>query len=76
MRRAAVAALVFAYLLAVARPLAAADSAVRHGLWPREGYVGFELAGKRLGMVGLGEIGTRVTLRARAFGMAVGAADP
>jgi (S)-sulfolactate dehydrogenase len=73
---ASVAELVFAYLLGVARPLLAADAAVRQGLWPREACAGFELADKRLGIVGLGEIGTRVALRARAFGMRVAATDP
>ncbi len=73
---AAVAELVFAYLLHVARPLTRADAAVRAGGWPREAVAGFELAGKRLGIVGLGEIGSRVALRARAFGMRVAASDP
>lgn len=72
----AVAELVFAYLLSVARPLARADAAVRAGRWPREASAGFELAGKRLGIVGLGEIGARVALRGRSFGMVVAAADP
>lgn len=72
----AVAELVFAYMLSVARPLAAADRHVRRGGWEREGYAGSELWRKRLGVVGLGAIGLRVALRARAFGMEVVASDP
>lgn len=73
---AAVAELVFAYLLSVARPLAQADADVRAGRWRREAMAGFELYGKRLGVVGMGEVGQRVALRARAFGMRVMACDP
>jgi len=67
---------VFALLLAFARKLLPADRAVREGRWDRYSYVGFELAGKTLGVMGLGRIGFRVALRARAFGMRLLAYDP
>lgn len=57
-------------LLAAARQLPALDRAVQGGDWGiRNGYEGRELAGKRLGIIGLGEIGRRVAQLAAAFGM-------
>ncbi len=67
---------VFAMMLGFARKLVAADRCVREGRWDRYAYVGFELAGKTLGILGLGRIGFRVAMRARAFGMKVMAYDP
>jgi D-3-phosphoglycerate dehydrogenase len=74
---AAVAELAFAQMIALARHTVAAGSAVKAGRWaegPR--FVGTELAGKSLGIVGMGNIGTRVALRARAFEMALLVCDP
>jgi D-3-phosphoglycerate dehydrogenase len=73
----AVAELAFGQMIALARHTGAADAAVRTGRWsegPR--FVGAELAGKTIGIVGLGNIGTRVALRARAFEMALLVCDP
>lgn len=67
---------VFAMLLALARKIPAADRCVREGRWDRYSYVGFELAGKTMSILGLGRIGYRVATRARAFGMRVLAYDP
>jgi len=67
---------VFALLLAFARHVPAADRSVRAGRWERSVYIGFELAGKTMGVLGLGRIGFRVAVRARAFGMRVVAYDP
>jgi len=72
----AVAEMVFAYLFGVVRPLAPADADVRAGGWQRDAFAGSELWRRRLGIVGLGEIGTRVARRARAFGMSIVAHDP
>jgi phosphoglycerate dehydrogenase-like enzyme len=47
-------------MLALARDTVAHDRAMRAGEWPRESVRGFELAGKTLGVVGLGGIGARV----------------
>ena len=65
-----------AMLLALCRNIPAADSSVKRGEWNRSKFMGFELSGKTLGIIGLGRIGTRVTARAKAFGMHVIAYDP
>ena len=67
---------VFAALLHVGRRLADADRAVRQGRWARADYIGDELAGRTMGVVGLGEVGRRLAHRASAFGMSVLAHDP
>ena len=60
-------------MLALARRLTELDSAVKRGAWGiREGYEGFELRGKRLGVVGLGAIGRRVAEIGTGLGMSVG----
>ncbi len=46
------------------------------GDWPRQESIGFELAGKTLGLIGFGNIGRAVAKRARAFEMTVIASDP
>src|SRR5437763_6542685 len=74
---AAVAELAFGQMIALARHSVAADRAVKANRWadgPR--FVGTELAGKSIGIVGMGNIGTRVALRARAFEMALLVCDP
>jgi D-3-phosphoglycerate dehydrogenase len=66
----------FALLLALARNVPAADASLRRGEWERKRFVGVELQGKTLGVIGFGRIGQRVAKRARAFEMAVVAYDP
>jgi phosphoglycerate dehydrogenase-like enzyme len=61
--------LTWALLLAFARNLTVEENRVRAGDW--QGTVGFELAGKTLGIVGLGKVGTRVAGYGTAFGMNV-----
>jgi D-3-phosphoglycerate dehydrogenase len=63
-------------ILALARRIPQADAHLRAGLWERSRFVGTELFGKTLGIVGLGKIGTEVARRAQAFGMRVIAHDP
>ncbi len=63
-------------IMALARRIPQADAHVRTGLWERSKFVGTELFGKTLGIVGLGKIGTEVAKRAQAFGMRVIAYDP
>ena len=63
-------------LLAVARRIAEADASMKAGRWDREALRGFELSGRTLGIVGLGRVGSRVALRARAFDMKLIACDP
>ena len=68
-----VAELALALLLAVARRIPFNDRFVRAGRWPLEGdpALASSLAGRRLGIVGLGRIGRRVAELAEAFGMAI-----
>ncbi len=65
-----------AMLLSLCRNIPEADASVKRGEWVRSKFMGTELNGKVLGIIGLGRIGTRVTVRARAFGMRVIAYDP
>ena len=65
-----------AMLLSLCRNIPDADASVKRGEWVRSKFMGTELNGKVLGIIGLGRIGTRVTIRARAFGMRVVAYDP
>jgi D-3-phosphoglycerate dehydrogenase len=73
---ASTAELTLALLLAVARPVAAADAAMKAERWDRKSFSGVELNGKRLGVVGLGRIGREVAARCQALGMEVVAHDP
>jgi D-3-phosphoglycerate dehydrogenase len=65
-----------AMLLALCRNIPEAHASVKRGEWTRSKFMGTELDGKTLGVIGLGRIGTRVTTRARGFGMRVIAYDP
>lgn len=71
-----VAELVFGLLLAFERHVAPAANDLRCGRWEKSKYAGREIAGKQLGLVGLGHIGRAVARRARAFEMDVAACDP
>jgi D-3-phosphoglycerate dehydrogenase len=66
----------FALLLALLRHVALANESLRAGRWIRAPFIGNELYGKTLGIIGLGRIGGTVAARARAFGMRVIAHDP
>src|SRR5947207_10197104 len=71
---AATADLAFALILAVRRRLVEGDGLVRAGRWSgswSEGFLGREVAGATLGIVGLGRIGSSVARRARGFDMLV-----
>jgi D-3-phosphoglycerate dehydrogenase len=65
-----------ALLIALARRVPQANSSLRAGRWERKNFIGVELQGKTLGIVGLGRIGRAVSSRARAFGMRIVAFDP
>lgn len=72
----AAAELTMAHLLALSRNISAADASVKRGEWERNKYIGVEVHGKILGIIGLGKIGRNVAVRAKAFGMQVIALDP
>jgi D-3-phosphoglycerate dehydrogenase len=65
-----------ALLIALARNVPQANSSLKAGKWERKHFIGVELQGKTLGIVGLGRIGRVVASRARAFGMNLVAYDP
>lgn len=66
----------FALMLALARHIPAADASLKQGQWDKSAFMGVELSGKLLGLLGLGRIGALVANRAVAFGMSVLAFDP
>jgi D-3-phosphoglycerate dehydrogenase len=65
-----------ALLLAQARNVPQAHAGLVQGRWERKAWEGVELAGKTLGLVGLGRVGSLVASRAAGFGMRVIAFDP
>jgi D-3-phosphoglycerate dehydrogenase / 2-oxoglutarate reductase len=71
-----VAELAAGFLLALARKIPLADRSTRAGGWDRKGCTGVELNGKTLALCGLGRIGRKVALLARAFGMRTLVFDP
>lgn len=65
-----------AMLLAQARNIPQAHTALVDGRWERSQWEGVELSDKTLGVIGLGRIGTLVAQRAAGFGMRIVAHDP
>ncbi|HEV7745015.1 MAG TPA: phosphoglycerate dehydrogenase [Pyrinomonadaceae bacterium] len=65
-----------ALLIALARRIPQANSSLKAGRWERKAFIGVELQGKTLGVIGVGRIGRTVAARARAFGMKIIAFDP
>ena len=63
-------------MLAAARHIPAADSSLRHGEWKRSSFKGVEVAGKTLGLIGLGHVGSIVARGALGMRMRVLAYDP
>jgi len=68
---ASVAELVIAHILSVARHLAFANVTMREGSWEKKACKGIEIAGKTLGLIGMGRIGKETAARAAAMGMHV-----
>lgn len=67
--------LAIALMLAASRGVARSDRLIRSGRWDRA-FLGREVKGARLGVIGLGRIGSLVARRAQALGMDVAAYDP
>ncbi|MTI79902.1 MAG: hydroxyacid dehydrogenase [Firmicutes bacterium] len=67
---------VFASMLSFARQLGKATDDVKKGGWNRKQFTLQELFGKTLGLIGVGEIGSRLAARAKTFGMEVIGFDP
>lgn len=71
--------LTMALLLAIARKIPLANRDAREGKWKTwspAGWLGVELAGSTLGIIGMGKIGKAVAQRARGFGMKILFTDP
>ena len=66
----------FALILALSRNVAPAYQSLCDAQWNRKQYMGTQLAGKTLGIIGLGKIGQEVAKRAQAFQMRVVGYDP
>jgi D-3-phosphoglycerate dehydrogenase len=66
----------FGLLIALSRNIPQAHLSVKQKEWRRKDFLGVEIMGKVLGIIGLGRIGTEVAKRALAFGMKVLAYDP
>ncbi len=66
-----------AHILSCARSFVNANNNLKiERVWKREKWYGVELSGKKLGIIGFGNIGSRVAIRAKAFGMDIVTYDP
>jgi D-3-phosphoglycerate dehydrogenase len=65
-----------ALMFALARQLPEANAQTQAGLWPKNGFMGVEVTGKTLGLIGAGNIGSIVASRAIGLRMKVVAFDP
>ena len=63
-------------LLALSRNISQAAHSVREGKWEKKHFMGVEIRGKKLGVIGLGNVGREVVSRAKAFAMDVIGYDP
>ncbi len=72
----AVAELTLGYLFCLARPIIQATNSMKEGKWEKKQLKGTELAGKTLGVIGCGRIGSLVAEKANALGMDVLTHDP
>ena len=66
----------FTMLMSLARQIPQATASMKAGRWEKNRFVGVELRGKTLGVIGLGRIGSIVAARARDFEMSVIGVDP
>lgn len=71
-----VAELTIAYLMALARNIPLMAASMKAGKWEKKSFLGSEVSGKTLGLIGSGRIGSAVAERAIALGMTVAAFDP
>ena len=65
----AVAELTMGLILSLARKIPLADRTMKEGRWIKKKLIGWQLRGKTLGTIGLGNVGLKVARLARAFGM-------
>jgi D-3-phosphoglycerate dehydrogenase len=72
----AVAELALGLMLALARSVSTADGSMKGGQWLKKELKGVELNGKTLGIIGMGNIGSALAVRAGALGMKILGYDP
>ncbi|HHY14120.1 MAG TPA: phosphoglycerate dehydrogenase [Thermoanaerobacterales bacterium] len=65
-----------AMMLSMSRKIPQASASLKNGLWNKKAFMGVEVKGKTLGVIGLGRIGREVAKRAKALHMNVVAYDP
>jgi len=65
-----------ALLLGMCRNIAQSNQSLKSGKWDRKNFKGTEVAGKTIGIIGLGKIGREVAIRCQTFGMNIVAYDP
>ena len=63
-------------ILSAIRKIAVADKSTKAGKWEKKRFMGMELKGKTLGVIGMGRIGSQVVKRCQAFEMDAIAYDP
>ena len=68
--------LTVALIIGAARKINLADKHLKEGKWNRKEFVGIELSGKQLGIIGFGKAGKLVSERMKAFGMSIAFYDP
>ena len=68
--------LTIALIINVARKINLSDSHLKDGKWNRREFIGMELSGKQLGIVGFGKAGRLVSERMKSFGMSIAFYDP
>ena len=68
--------LTVALIISASRKLSLADSHLKKGEWNRSEFLGYELYGKTLGIVGFGKAGRLVADRMKSFGMSIVFYDP
>jgi D-3-phosphoglycerate dehydrogenase len=73
---ASVAELAIGYMLMMARSLYQATATMKADKWDKKSFNGDEIGGKTLGLIGVGNIGQEVAIRAHVMGMTVIAYDP
>ena len=66
----------FSMILSLSRNIPQANASTKKGEWKRSKFMGVEVYGKTLGIVGFGRIGSEVAKRALSFGMKILAYDP
>ena len=72
----AVAELTIGLMIALAREIPRGDATMKAGKWEKKSFLGVELAGKTLGLIGIGFVGSKVAAKARGLDMKVLVHDP